>query len=107
MKKLLLFILPFIFVSCDMGTPAPSNNYPKNNQKILELSQKGQYFKVLTVIFKDGNFVFVPLKRENLKHWTATLDNNKKVKVKSETPKEIATELFGAKVKEARWASGN
>jgi hypothetical protein len=44
-------------------------------------------------------------------HWTATLDNGtkdgKKVKVKSETPKEIAAELFGAKVKEARWASGN
>ena len=97
MRILLLLLTPLLLLtSCDMGTPAPSQHPPKV-QKVAEV-------KLLTVIFKDGDFVFVPVTKNTSGGWTVTHSNGKKVKIKSKTPSAIASELFGDKVKTSRWA---
>ena len=106
MKKLIILTLSLIslsLASCDMGTPAPSGIQSNRDKKIIELSERGEYFKVLTVRFDDNSYLFVPLRRDNLKDWTATV-NDKKIRVNSNSPDEIAAELFGKTVKEARWS---
>jgi hypothetical protein len=97
MRILLLLLTPLLLLtSCDMGTPAPSQHPPK--------VQRAAEIKLLTVIFKDGDFVFVPITKNANGNWTANLSDRKKVKIKSKTPSAIASELFGDRVKTSRWA---